>query len=214
MLPNISEAEIEELKEKNKLMSLATDNLEEMKKKGLNSINTAREYLRKGDSVNYKIAKDNAIIMDKQKKTQQEYIDVINTMHNDFIILDEHTKQHNKAIKQEEEFRKKGDTNKADEAAATAHRYLIRIQNNNKGLEKLNKKKGMLLKTISSYKTDPKLHTLSVAPKGKIRFAKGIKKSQIFTKTHKRKRKSKARKSKARKSKRRRKSKKRRTRKH
>ena len=219
MLPNISEAEIEEIKEQNNLISLATNNLEEMKKKGLVSINMARQYLDKGDSVNYQIAKDNAIIMDKQKKAQQEYINVINTMYDDFKILDEHTKERNNAIKQEEEFRKKGDTNKADELAATAHRYSIRIKNNNEGLERLNKKKRMLLKTISSYKTDPKLHTLLSPPKGKIRFAKGIKKSQMFTKTHKRKRKSKARKSKARKSKarkskRRRKSKKRRTKKH
>ena len=180
-----------------------------MKKKGLVSINMARQYLDKGDSVNYQIAKDNAIIMDKQKKVQQEYINVINTMYDDFKILDEHTKERNNAIKQEEELRKKGDTNKADESAATADRYFIRIKNNNEGLERLNKKKRMLLKTISSYKTDPKLHTLLSPPKGKIRTAKGIKKRPAFSKTHKRKRNSKEKKSKRKK-----KSKRRGTKKH
>jgi hypothetical protein len=157
---------------------------------------------------------DKAKIINMQIEKQQEYIDTVNTIFNDLKLFDEHTKQRNNAIKQEEEFRKKGDINKADEAAATAHRYLIRLENNAKGLEKLYKKRDNILKYISSYKAAPLLHTALSPPKSKFRSAKGIKKSQLFTKTHKRKRKSKAKKSKARKSKRRRKSKKRRTKKH
>tara|TARA_Y100000389_G_scaffold148022_1_gene147022 strand:- start:1052 stop:1618 length:567 start_codon:yes stop_codon:yes gene_type:complete len=151
---------------------------------------------------------DKAKIINMQIKKQEEYIDTVNTIFNDLKLFDQHTKERDNAIREEKEFRKKGDTNKADEAAATAHRYLIRLQNNAKGLEKLYKKRDNILKYISSYKAAPLLHTALSTPKTKFRTAKGIKKSPMFTKRHKRKRKSKGKKSKRRRKSKRKKSKK------